>query len=52
MEQDSNYITIEAGLKISMKDYRIVLGLKKTWILAAIIGGIQLLAWLIRNHHL
>lgn len=52
MDQNSNYITIEMNLRISMKDYRIVLGLKRTWLLAGIVGGIQLVAWLIRTHRL
>ena len=50
MDQNSNYITIEANIKISMLDYRIVLGLKKTWIIAIIVGIIQLIAWAFKGH--
>jgi hypothetical protein len=32
-----------------MKDYRFVLGMKKTWIIAVIVGVIQLAVWLIKN---
>lgn len=49
MDQNSNYITIEMNLRVSMKDYRIVLGLKRTWIIAAVVGGIQILAWAIKS---
>ena len=50
MDQNSNYITIEMNLRLQMKDYRIVLGMKRTWILAAIVGGIQLLVWAFKGH--
>jgi hypothetical protein len=29
---ENNYITFEMNLKLQMKDYRIVLGIKRTWI--------------------
>ena len=50
MDQNSNYITIEMNLRLQMKDYRLVLGMKRTWILAAIVGVIQLMAWLLKGH--
>jgi hypothetical protein len=31
--------------RLQMKDYRLVLGLKRTWIVALIVGTIQLIAW-------
>lgn len=50
MDQSSNYITIEFNLKVAVKNYRVVLGLKRTWILAIVVGTIQLAMWLIRSH--
>ncbi len=50
MDQNSNYITIEMNLRLQMKDYRIVLGMKRTWIVAAIVGAIQLIAWCLKGH--
>ncbi len=50
MDQNSNYITIEMTFRLQMKDYRFVLGMKRTWILAAIVGAIQLFAWLLKGH--
>lgn len=50
MDQNSNYITIEMNIRLQMKDYRLVLGMKRTWIIAAVIGTIQLVAWLFRGH--
>lgn len=49
MDQNSNYITIEMNVRISMKDYRLVLGMKRTWIIAIVIGAIQLVAWALRG---
>jgi len=51
MDQNSNYITIERNLRLQMKDYRIVLGMKRTWILASIVGVIQLLVWALKSAH-
>lgn len=51
MDQNSNYITIEMNLRLQMKDYRIVLGMKRTWILAVAVGVIQLLVWLVKGRH-
>jgi hypothetical protein len=51
MEQNQNdYITLEMNLKLSMRDYRIVLGLKKTWIVALLVGAVQLIAWALKGH--
>jgi predicted phage-related endonuclease len=52
MDQNSNYITIEASIRLQMKDYRLVLGMKRTWIIALVVGGIQLIVWAIKGHHL
>lgn len=52
MDQNSNYITIEMNLRLQMKDYRLVLGMKRTWIIAAIVGVIQLVAWALKGRHL
>lgn len=51
MEQNKNenYITLEFNLKLQMRDYRLVLGLKRAWILAAVVGTIQLVTWVIKN---
>ena len=53
MEQNKNdnYITLECNLKFQMKDYRIVLGLKRTWIIAFIVGAIQIATWILKEHH-
>lgn len=50
MDQNSNYITLEMSIRLQMKDYRFVLGLKKTWIIAIVIGTIQIIAWLTKGH--
>lgn len=50
MDQNSNYITIEMNLRLQMKDYRIVLGMKRTWILALVVGAIQLIIWAFKSH--
>lgn len=52
MTQNSDYITVEMNFKLQMADYRLVLGLKRTWILALIVGTIQLIAWALKGHHL
>jgi hypothetical protein len=39
------------NVRFQMKDYRLVLGLKRTWIIAVVVGLIQLGSWAIRNHH-
>ena len=49
MEQNSNYITFEMNFKFQMKDYRILLGLKNTWIIAAVVAAIQIIAWTLKN---
>lgn len=50
MEQNqNNYITLEMNLKLQMKDYRRVLGIKRTWIVAIVIGLIQLINLLIHS---
>lgn len=50
MEQNQNesYITLELNMKLQMRDYRIVLGLKRTWILAMVVGLVQIVMWLIK----
>ncbi|MBX9769254.1 MAG: hypothetical protein K2X47_18400 [Bdellovibrionales bacterium] len=48
MDQN-NYLTVEVTFKLQMKDYRFVLGLKKTWIIAVVVGSIQLIAWLLKD---
>ncbi len=50
MDQNSNYITIEMNLRLQMKDYRLVLGMKRTWIIALVVGAIQLIAWVVKGH--
>lgn len=50
MDQNSNYITIEMNLRLQMKDYRIVLGMKRTWIIALVVGAIQLIIWAFKGH--
>ena len=50
MDQNSNYITIEMNLRLQMKDYRLVLGMKRTWIVALVVGAIQLIALAIKGH--
>ncbi|MBX3034503.1 MAG: hypothetical protein KF865_11315 [Bdellovibrionaceae bacterium] len=50
MEQNKNdYITLEFQMKFAMRDYRLVMGIKRTWILAAIVGVIQLLTWYLKK---
>lgn len=50
MDQNSNYITLEISARLQMKDYRLVLGLKRTWIIAIVVGIIQLGAWMLKRH--
>lgn len=52
MDQNSNYITIEFNLRVSVKNYRVVLGMKRSWIIAIVVGVIQLIAWALKGHHL
>lgn len=47
--QNQNYITLEIVMRFSMKDYRIILGLKRTWILAIVVGLTQLAVWLLKG---
>lgn len=50
MEQSqNNYITFEMNLKFQMKDYRLVLGIKRAWIIAIVVGGIELVTWLVKS---
>ncbi|MGE3680272.1 MAG: hypothetical protein AB7G93_01010 [Bdellovibrionales bacterium] len=50
MEQNQNaYITLEVNLKLTMRDYRLVMRIKRTWIIAIFIGAIQLLTWFLRE---
>ncbi|MGE3757809.1 MAG: hypothetical protein AB7H97_08635 [Pseudobdellovibrionaceae bacterium] len=51
MEQNqNNYITLEMNLKLQMKDYRIVLGIKRSWIVILVVGIFQLIAWTVKDH--
>jgi uncharacterized membrane protein len=50
MDQNPNYITLEMNVRLQMKDYRFVLGLKKTWIIALVVGLVQLAAWALKGH--
>lgn len=50
MDQNSNYITIEMNLRLQMKDYRLVLGVKRTWIVVLVVGIIQLIACALKGH--
>jgi uncharacterized membrane protein len=50
MDQNSNYITIEMNIRLQMKDYRLVLGMKRTWIIAAVVGVVQLVAWAFKGN--
>ncbi|MBK7961801.1 MAG: hypothetical protein IPK04_11760 [Bdellovibrionales bacterium] len=50
MEQNqNNYITLEMNLKLQMKDYRLVLGIKRAWIVALVVLVIQLVTWLLKD---
>lgn len=51
MEQNKNdsYLTAEINMRFQMRDYRLVLGIKRTWILALVVGGVQLLVWLLKG---
>ncbi len=49
MDQNSNYITIEMSCRIQCRDYRLVLGMKRTWIVAIVVGTIQLALWAIKR---
>jgi uncharacterized membrane protein len=48
---ENNYITFEMNLKLQMKDYRIVLGIKRTWIVALGLFAIQLVTWFLKDRH-
>ena len=49
MEQNqNNYITLEMNLKLQMKDYRIVLGIKRSWLVILVVGIFQLVAWAVK----
>lgn len=50
MDQNKDsYMTLELNLKFSCKDYRLVLGIKRAWIIAIVVGFIQILTWFIKN---
>lgn len=51
MEQNKNenYITLELNMKLQMRDYRLVLGLKRAWIVAVVVGATQLLVWFLKG---
>jgi len=49
MDQNSNYITVEMSFKLQMKDYRLVLGVKRMWIVALVVGLVQIGVWLIKS---
>lgn len=51
MDQNSNYITIEMNFRLQLADYRLVLGIKRTWVIALVVGAIQLIAWIYKSHH-
>lgn len=51
-QKNSNYVTVEISFRLSMMDYRLVLGMKRTWIIAIVVGVIQIIAWAIKGHHL
>ena len=51
MDQNSNYLTMEISCRIQCRDYRLVLGMKRTWIIAIVVGVIQLGAWVLKGHH-
>lgn len=48
-KNENNYITLEMNLKFQMKDYRLILGVKRVWIVATLAGLIQFLTWLSKN---
>ncbi len=50
MDQNSNYITIEMNLRLQMKDYRLVLGMRRTWIIALTVAVMQLIIWAFKGH--
>jgi uncharacterized membrane protein len=50
MDQNSNYITVEMTFRLQMRDYRLVLGMKRTWIIALVVGAIQLAVWALKGH--
>lgn len=51
MEQNKNenYITLEFKMKLQMRDYRLVLGLKRAWIVAIIVAVGQLATWFLKS---
>lgn len=49
MDQNTNYITFEMNIKLQMKDYRIILGLEKTWIVAIAVGLVQIIVFAIKS---
>lgn len=48
-QNQNNFITLEFNLKLQMKDYRLVMGIKRAWIIAVLVGVVQLLAWFLKN---
>jgi hypothetical protein len=48
MDQNSNYITLEMNVRLQMRDYRLVWGFKRMWIIALVVGSIQIATWLIK----
>jgi hypothetical protein len=50
MDQNQNYITLEMNIRLQMRDYRLVLGLKRTWIVALVLAAIQVVTWIFKYH--
>ena len=51
-QNQNNYITLEMNIKLQMKDYRLVMGIKRAWIIAIVVGIIQIVTWALKGHHL
>ncbi len=49
MVQNSIYITININVRLQLA-HRLVLGMKRSWLIAIVAGVIQLVAWILKTH--
>lgn len=51
MEKNQEYITLEVSIRLNVKDYRAILGVKRTWIIAIVVGTVQAAFWLYHQYY-
>ncbi len=49
MDPNSNCLMIEISFRLRM-NYKLVIGIKRTWLVATLLGVIQTVVWLLKGH--